>query len=77
MINYWFDVEKFDEKAKKFGIWSLFESIQFKIDQIVDDGPNITVTYMIQDNIGDISFDISVLFLIFFKLNGVRVKQRS
>jgi len=33
--------------AQKFGIWSLFVSIQFKIDRIVHDKLNITVTYLV------------------------------
>ncbi len=32
-------------QSKKFSIQSLFILIQFKIDQIVCDRPNITVTY--------------------------------
>jgi hypothetical protein len=33
--------------AQKIGIWSLLISIQFKIDQIIYDRPNIAVTYLI------------------------------
>ena len=31
-------------QPQKFGIWLLFVSTQFKIDQIVHDRPNIAVT---------------------------------
>jgi hypothetical protein len=31
--------------VQTFGIWSVFILIQFKLDQIVHDRPNITVTY--------------------------------